>query len=1341
MAWLDIAHFCLKELPTMTRTTRLCLALALASGATLASRAQVANPTVFINEFHYDNASTDSGEFIEIAGPAETDLTGYSVVLYNGSATSRAPYNTVNLTGTIPEQQNGYGTVVLTFPSNGIQNGDPDGIALVSPAGLIQFLSYEGTFEAASGPAVGVTSVDIGVRQDGTDPAGSSLQLQGSGTAYSDFQWVVTTANTAGAVNTNQTFGGSAAPTLSINDVSVTEGDSGTTNATFTISLTSAAGPGGVSFNVATADASASAGSDYAALSANVTIPEGSSNHTIDVLVIGDTLIEGDESFTLVVSNVVNADVGDSEGIATVVDNDEATAPATFVVVNEIDSDTPGSDAAEFVELFDGGAGHTPLSGLTAVFYNGSNDTSYAAFDLDGQATNADGYFTLGNTSVPGVDLVFSGNLLQNGADAVALYVGNAIDFPAGTPVTTNSLVDALVYDTADPDDPGLLTLINTGQPQSDENSGSSGASDSLQRCPNGAGGARNTSGYRALAPTPDTVNGPCPEPPPPAVRRSISEIQGGTDSSPFAGTDIITTGVVTGRKTNGFFLQSLIPDGDANTSDAVFVFTNTAPEVIDSGAARLVAPGDVLDVTGRVVEFRRASDARPETLTEISGPLTLTLLEEAQPLPPAVDAATIFDPSAVSRVAQLEAFESMLVMIGEVRAVTPTNNFGEFFAVLAGTPRPFREPGITSGDPLPFDAPMPNNIPTFDGNFERIMIESDEQTDDTGTRRSPVVVATGAMVSGAWGPLDYAFDEYRIQADASAPLSASGGLAAAVPVPQAAANEFTIAAANLLNFTNPDATRLTKAAMMIRDVLRTPAILGVIEVGDLASLQQLADAVNGSAGTSYQALFFPAAGSQHLGYLVDAARVDIVEGPTQLFAGKTFTFAGVEDILHDRPPLVMKVNMRRAGVGQSFPVTVMLLHLKSLIDVDSTEPIGAGQTLGARNREKRRLGAEDVAQAIEDREDENLVVLGDLNAFEFNDGYVDVVGTLRGAPAAADEVVEASVDEWDHEVFDLIDTIANAEQRYSYSFGGNAQVLDHVLVNAPMLARLSRFHYARNNVDFPAALSTDGSRPERFSDHDAPVAYFTFPALADLSVATTTPLSVDVGVPFTYSVTVTNAGPDPAEHVTLTIPALSGLGNVSLTAPPGWSCTAAGDIACMAATLPVGVSASFTVQASAACSVPNGTLIAQAASVSTSTPEISQDNNLSGYEAAAANAPPRLARVAASERFLIPNHHWVPVTVDYAASDSCGAVTTALSVSSTEAVTAPVHEQGLAGRTSPDWEVVDAHTVRLRAERSPKGEGRIYTITITATDEAGGTTTEQVTVAVPKQVGATRQQ
>ena len=110
-------------------------------------------PVVFVNELHYDNTGGDTGEGIEIAGTAGTDLTAYSIVLYNGS--DQEADDTINLSGILPNQDNGYGT--LEFFISGIQNGAPDGFALIKGEEVIQFLSYEGSFTAADGPAAGYT--------------------------------------------------------------------------------------------------------------------------------------------------------------------------------------------------------------------------------------------------------------------------------------------------------------------------------------------------------------------------------------------------------------------------------------------------------------------------------------------------------------------------------------------------------------------------------------------------------------------------------------------------------------------------------------------------------------------------------------------------------------------------------------------------------------------------------------------------------------------------------------------------------------------------------------------------------------------------------------------------------------------------------------------------------------------------------------------------------------------------------------------------------------------------------------------------------------------------------
>lgn len=181
------------------RRTMLAVPVVLVSAAANAT-------SVFINEVHYDNTGTDTGEAIEIAGPAGTDLTGWSLVLYNGS--NGSVYNTTALSTVLPSTGgSSYGVATISYPTNGIQNGSPDGIALVDSTNVVQqFLSYEGSFAAVGGAASGMTSTDIGVSEPGSTPIGSSLQLTGTGTAYEDFNWAAAGPETFGAFNFGQTF-------------------------------------------------------------------------------------------------------------------------------------------------------------------------------------------------------------------------------------------------------------------------------------------------------------------------------------------------------------------------------------------------------------------------------------------------------------------------------------------------------------------------------------------------------------------------------------------------------------------------------------------------------------------------------------------------------------------------------------------------------------------------------------------------------------------------------------------------------------------------------------------------------------------------------------------------------------------------------------------------------------------------------------------------------------------------------------------------------------------------------------------------------------------------------
>jgi len=192
---------------------RVCSTDACGSGPTCSAEATATtsgscdpgtNTPVFINEFHYDNTGTDTGESVEVAGPAGTDLTNWSIALYTGSNGSQ--YDSDTIGAVIDDEGTGYGAVSISYPTDGLQNGSPDGLALVDDTGtVIQFLCYEGTFAATSGYADGMTCTDVGVAEGSSTPVGDSLQLKGGpGFVYEDFSWTAPSAGSPGSLNSGQ---------------------------------------------------------------------------------------------------------------------------------------------------------------------------------------------------------------------------------------------------------------------------------------------------------------------------------------------------------------------------------------------------------------------------------------------------------------------------------------------------------------------------------------------------------------------------------------------------------------------------------------------------------------------------------------------------------------------------------------------------------------------------------------------------------------------------------------------------------------------------------------------------------------------------------------------------------------------------------------------------------------------------------------------------------------------------------------------------------------------------------------------------------------------------------
>ena len=353
--------------------------------------------------------------------------------------------------------------------------------------------------------------------------------------------------------------------------------------------------------------------------------------------------------------------------------------------------------------------------------------------------------------------------------------------------------------------------------------------------------------------------------------------------------------------------------------------------------------------------------------------------------------------------------------------------------------------------------------------------------------------------------------------------------------------------------------------------------------------------------------------------------RVEVVEVVQELDGTLFVNPDSSTEELHDRPPLRLNAIVHDPQ-GGSFPVTVIANHLRSLGSANSESAGSNGwPTAGARVRAKRQAQAEDLANLIQGRQvddsSEHIIVLGDFNAFEVNDGLGHSMGTITGEPApdAETAVPGDGVDLVEPNLDNLFDSPPPAE-RYSYVFDGNAQNLDHILINAALDADTlaHRAEHARINADFPETTRNDSTNALRLSDHDPLVAYFSVAdfVAADVSIGkAAADAPVTAGSLLSYIVVVGNSGPDPAAEVEWTDTLPTGTTFVSVSEPLGWSCTSPavgdpGEVACAAgADLPASTSTFFDLVVRIDDDVLPGTVITNTAVVTSATADTDDDD------------------------------------------------------------------------------------------------------------------------------------
>ncbi len=726
------------------------------------------------------------------------------------------------------------------------------------------------------------------------------------------------------------------------------------------------------------------------------------------------------------------------------------------VLINEVmyDPSVSGDVNAEWFELYNSGADPVDIHGWKFKDDQTTNETHAISTTQGVLWIASKGFLVLGRNSDKSqnggvtVDYVYSTVSLGNSTDGLILT--NATDDVQDTviwgsansfPDPSNSASVALKGATGTPGvDPSGNTLDN-----------SVGSNWCISTKPIEGG---------VDAGTPGGENSDCLITP--AYTGEIWGIQGSGAVSPQVRAESVTTNdnVVTAVGAGGFFMQtpSSSSDNDPDTSDGIFVVHSGAPTVV---------VGDQVDVSGTVEEYFG--------FTRFASGATVTMDASNQPLPGFVEfneSRPAKSPASANCAMEPECYEGMRIRIENGTVLSGSQYFGsdntaEMY-IRPGSGRAFRDPGVR----YPGISSRPG-IPVWDGNPEVLELDPDK------LGQPNVSWAPGATFSAA-GVLGYEFRDYELWATEH--RLRSGGIVLPQPVRSKAGGEVTVASLNLLNLRESDADlRYQKLSLYIREVLGSPDVIGVQEVYLQAALAKLATRIStDDSNVVYTAHVLQTANNQAVGFLVRSGVTVEAGSPTEHGSGETFVDPrdNSNDPVHDRLPLMLK-----ASVGD-FAFTVINIHNRSLIDTDDP---GRGVWV----RAKRLAQAQSVATLVQQENGggAKLIVVGDYNAYQFTDGYVDVVGQIKGSLRPSQNLLSGR-DLVQPNLCNLVDGLPTTEQ-YSLLFQGTAQALDHALVSRPMSRHVVEMQYGRGNVD-AAGVERNNANALGSSDHDGFVVFLS---------------------------------------------------------------------------------------------------------------------------------------------------------------------------------------------------------------------------------------------------------
>ncbi len=565
----------------------------------------------------------------------------------------------------------------------------------------------------------------------------------------------------------------------------------------------------------------------------------------------------------------------------------------------------------------------------------------------------------------------------------------------------------------------------------------------------------------------------------------AVHEIQGATHTSPLLGKKVENViGIVTTFRADGFYLQDLNPDSDPATSEGLFIFTQLPPRA---------RAGMIVSVAGVVSEiYPGGIEAGGLSITQITSPkVTEISKDNVLPLPIIIGEGGVVPPSqhidndrmrefnpTEDGIDFYESLESMLVQVNDAIVVGPTTAYKEI-AIVGDSGK---NAGLLSERGVIV-------IQDSDFNPERILL-------DDSLRSTPNANVGDRFDQPVVGIIDYTFGNFKLQPIIK--LNVVPGDITRESARPSADNELSIAAYNGENLDAlDDQSRFDHMGEVIVNRLQSPDIVSLSEVQDNngpfaddnvsadETYQKIIAAITAAGGPIYEYRDIApivnmdggeAGGNIRVGFLFRTDRglsfVDKPVGDSHTPVELVKTIAGVS--LSFNPGRIDPMNSAFADsrkplagefVFRGNRIIVIANHLNSkggdtYLFGDQQPPFLSSEI--QRVKQGTVLNAF-VKEALALDPQTRIVILGDLNDFQFSKPIEVLVGS---------------------EMTSLVMTLP-AEERYTYNYDGNAQVLDHIVVTNNMMGELSEFDIVHFNSEFYYG--------NRGSDHDAVIARFVF--------------------------------------------------------------------------------------------------------------------------------------------------------------------------------------------------------------------------------------------------------